>query len=182
MNEPANPPRGPVTRAIPEGDDRERLVCADCGFIDYENPKIVVGAVAVWEDGRILMCRRAIPPRKGFWTLPAGYMELHETAAEGAMREAREEACAAIEIERVLAVYSIPRLSQVQIIFRARLLSPDIECGPESAEVGLFEWSGIPWRDIAFPSVRWALGHFDETRGPGDFAARTNPPGEAGEY
>lgn len=168
-------------RTIPEGDDRERLVCPDCGFVNYENPKLVVGSVAVWED-RILLCRRAIPPRRGFWTLPAGFMELNESAAEGAAREAWEEACARIEIDRVLAVYSIPRISQVQVIFRARLAAPEIAAGPESEAVGLFRWDEIPWDDIAFPSVRWALRHFDEVRGLDDFGARSNPPGETGIY
>lgn len=168
-------------REIPEGDDRERRVCADCGFIDYENPKIVVGSVATWED-RILLCRRAIHPRKGFWTLPAGYMEVNESAAEGAAREAWEEACARLEIETVLAVYSIPRISQVQVIFRARLTSPDIAAGPESEAVGLFRWDEIPWDEIAFPSVHWALNHFDEVRGQTDFSARSNPAGETGDY
>ena len=173
--------RRPFVRKVPEGDDRERRVCADCGFIDYENPKIVVGSVATWED-RILLCRRAIHPRKGFWTLPAGYMEVNESAAEGAAREAWEEAFARLEIETVLAVYSIPRISQVQVIFRARLTSPDIAAGPESEEVGLFGWDEIPWDEIAFPSVHWALNHFDEVRGQTGFAARFNPPGETGDY
>jgi ADP-ribose pyrophosphatase YjhB (NUDIX family) len=166
---------------IPEGDDRERRVCADCGFVDYENPKIVVGSVASWKD-RILHCRRAIHPRKGYWTLPAGYMEMNESAAEGAAREAWEEAFARLEIETVLAVYSIPRISQVQVIFRAQLTTPDVAAGPESAEVGLFRWNEIPWDEIAFPSVRWALNHFDEVRGQKGFAARSNPPGETGDY
>jgi ADP-ribose pyrophosphatase YjhB (NUDIX family) len=173
--------RRPFVREIPEGDDRERRVCADCGFIDYENPKIVVGSVASWED-RILLCRRAIHPRKGYWTLPAGYMEINESAAEGAAREAWEEAFARLEIETVLAVYSIPRISQVQVIFRAQLITPDVAAGPESAEVGLFRWNEIPWDDIAFPSVRWALNHFNEVRGQTGFAARSNPPGETGDY
>ena len=173
--------RHPFVREIPEGDDRERRVCADCGFIDYENPKIVVGAVASWED-RILLCRRAIHPRKEYWTLPAGYMEINESAAEGAAREAWEEAFARLEIETVLAVYSIPRISQVQVIFRAQLITPDVAAGPESAEVGLFRWDEIPWDDIAFPSVHWALNHFDEVRGQTGFAARSNPPGETGDY
>ncbi len=181
MSESDDTARGPVVRAIPEGDDRERMVCPDCGFIDYENPKVVVGSVVLWQD-RILLCRRAIPPRTGFWTLPAGYLETNETAAEGAAREAREEACADIEIETVLAVYSIPRISQVQVIYRARLVSPDIAAGPESQEVGLFGWDEIPWDDLAFPSVHWALRHYDEVRGETDFAARFNPPGETGDY
>lgn len=173
--------RGPVVREVPEGDDRERLVCPDCGFVNYQNPKVVVGSVVSWGD-RILLCRRAIAPRRGFWTLPAGFMEHGETAAEGAVREAREEACARIEIDRVLAVYSIPRIGQVQVIFRASLADPDIAAGPESEEVGLFRWEEIPWDDIAFPSVHWALGHFDEVRGQEDFAARCNPPGATGDY
>jgi ADP-ribose pyrophosphatase YjhB (NUDIX family) len=181
MSESSKTFSGPVVREVPEGDDRERLVCPDCGFINYENPKIVVGSVATWED-RILMCRRAIPPRNGYWTLPAGYMELHETASDGAMREAWEEACARIEIDALLAVYSIPRISQVQLIYRARLVAPDIEAGPESLEVGLFEWDRIPREEIAFPSVHWALAHFDEVRGLEDFPPRSNPAGETGDY
>lgn len=178
MAEPVSPP-GRFVRRQPEGDDRQRLVCEECGYVAYENPKIVVGSVCVWED-RILLCRRAISPRSGFWTLPAGYLELHETAADGARREAWEEARARIEIDRLLAVYSIPRISQVQIMYRARLVSPDVRPGPESVEVRLFAWDAIPWDDIAFPSVRWALGHYHEILGRSDFAARGNPPGEVG--
>lgn len=181
MDNSDRPPHKPFIRKIPDGDDHERLVCRDCGFINYENPKVVVGSVATWDD-RVLMCRRAIPPREGFWTLPAGYMELHETTAEGAAREAWEEACARIEIDALLAIYNIPRLSQVQVMYRARLTSPDIEAGIESLEVGLFDWADIPWDDIAFPSVHWALGHFDEVRGLDGFSAKTNPPGETGNY
>lgn len=173
-------PPGSFDRRVPEGDDRERLVCRDCGFVQYENPKVVVGSVCSWE-GRILLCRRAIPPRRGFWTLPAGYLELHETTADGALREAWEEARARIELESVLAVYSITRLSQVQVIYRARLLSPDIAAGPESAEVALFDWAGIPWPDITFPSVRWALGHYRDALDRGDVSTRNNPPGEFGD-
>lgn len=169
------------TRRVPAGDDRERLVCRDCGYVQYENPKVVVGSVCDWE-GRILLCRRAIPPRRGFWTLPAGYLELHETTADGALREAWEEARAKIDLDSVLAVYTITRLSQVQVIYRARLLSPDIAAGPESAEVALFDWAEIPWSDIAFPSVRWALGHYREALDRGDAATRSNPPGEFGDY
>jgi ADP-ribose pyrophosphatase YjhB (NUDIX family) len=143
-------------RRVPEGDDRERLVCGDCGFVAYENPKIVVGSV-VAEGGRILLCRRAIEPRRGFWTLPAGYMENGETVEQGAAREAWEEAQARIALDGVLAVCSIPRISQVQILFRARLAEPGFAAGPESLEVGLFAWEDIPWDEIAFPTVKWAL-------------------------
>ncbi|HVO02072.1 MAG TPA: NUDIX hydrolase [Candidatus Cybelea sp.] len=166
-------------RQVPEGDNRERLVCATCGFINYENPKIVVGSV-VHDGAKILLCRRAINPRKGFWTLPAGFLEQNETTMAGAMREAWEEAQAKIEIEALLAVYSIPRLSQVQLIYRARLAAPEIAPGPESAEVGLFPYDAIPWSEIAFPSVRWALDQDREIGARRDFPPFVNPPGELG--
>ena len=173
-----SPPRGPSVRAILDGDERERLICAECGFILYDNPKIVVGSVARWGD-KILLCRRAIDPRKGFWTLPAGYLELNESTQAGAEREAWEEARAKISIESLLAVYDITRLSQVQLIYRARLLDPAVSAGPESLDVALFGWDEIPWDDIAFPSVRWALAHEKEAQLSGDLTPRTNPPPEA---
>lgn len=151
-------------RIIPEGEDRERLTCAECGFIAYENPKIVVGSV-VAEEGRVLLCRRAIEPRRGFWTLPAGYMELGETVEDGARREALEEAEARIAPEGVLAIYSIPRIGQVQVIFRARLAEPGFGPGPESLEVRLFAWEEIPWEALAFPTVHAALRRWHATRG-----------------
>ena len=169
------------SRRVPDGDNRPRLVCDSCGFVSYDNPKVVVGSVCTWND-RILLCRRAIEPRRGFWTLPAGYLEVHESTSAGAAREAFEEACARIEIDAVLAVYNVPRISQVQIIYRARLLSADVAAGPESAEVGLFTWEEIPWADLAFPSVHWALHHHREVRDQAAFAARTNPPGDHGDY
>lgn len=161
-------------RLVPAGDERERAVCVHCGFIDYQNPRVVVGSV-VGHDGRTLMCRRAIEPRKGFWTLPAGYLELGETAEAGAAREAFEEARAAIAIERLLAVYSLPRIGQIQLMFRARLARPEIAPGPESLEVALFAWEDIPWPDIAFPSVGWALRHARDSRERADFAPFGNP-------
>lgn len=179
----AQPPkhRENFTRTIPDGDSRERLVCNACGFINYENPKIVVGSVCRWED-RILLCRRAINPRSGFWTLPAGYMETRETTMDGAMREAWEEARARIRIRDVLAVYTIRRLSQVQVIFRAALLDPEVSAGPESKEVALFRWDEIPWDEIAFPSVHWALNHDKAALGQETVVTQTNPPGEFGDY
>lgn len=171
--------RGPSVLRIPEGDTRERRVCADCGFIAYENPKVVVGSVVTLEE-RILLCRRAIDPRRGYWTLPAGYLELNESTAAGAEREAYEEARARIVIEGLLAVYDIPRISQVQVIYRARLADPGVEPGPESLEVQLFLWDEIPWEDLAFPSVRWALHHFRDWRSTGDDRTRANPPGATG--
>ena len=176
MSPPRPPPAPhPFSRVIPAGDDRERLVCGDCGFVLYDNPKIVVGSVARWDD-KILMCRRAIDPRHGFWTLPAGYLELNETTQAGAEREAWEEARARISIESLLAIYDITRLSQVQLIYRARLLEKNVVAGPESLEVGLFGWDEIPWNEIAFPSVHWALGHEKEAQTTGDLAPRGNPP------
>jgi ADP-ribose pyrophosphatase YjhB (NUDIX family) len=146
-------------RQIPEGDNRERMVCAACGHVAYENPKVIVGAVVVAGD-RVLLCRRAIEPRKGFWTLPAGYMELGETLEEGAAREAREEAEADIVIEGILGVFSIARIGQVQVIFRACFADsgpPVFGPGEESQEVRLFRHDEIPWDEVAFPSVHWAL-------------------------
>ena len=137
--------------------DRDRSACLDCGHVFYENPKIITGSVVV-EQGQGLLCRRASAPRIGCWTLPAGYLELDETVAEGAIREAAEEACAAIEIEGVLAILSISRIGQVQIIHRARFAgAPDFAPGRESLEVALFPQDGIPWDELAFPSVAWAL-------------------------
>ena len=127
-------------REVPDGDNRERAVCRDCGHIDYQNPKIVAGAVVV-HDGKILLCRRAIEPRRDYWTLPAGYMELGETVEEGARREALEEAEADITLEGILAIYSISRIGQVQFMFRARFTdAPVFSAGVESLEVGLFAW------------------------------------------
>lgn len=164
---------GPRVRTIPDGDNRPQLVCPDCNYIQYQNPLIVVGAIASWDD-KILLCRRAIEPRKGYWTMPAGYLELNEAAAHGAVRETLEEACAEIEIDALLAVYNIPRISQVQLIYRAKMISPDFAPGEESEDVALFEWDRIPWDNLAFPSVIWALNHYDEVRGQPVFTARTN--------
>lgn len=171
-----NPSAPTFTQRIPEGEDRLREICDTCGFINYVNPKIVVGSVVTFED-KILFCRRAIEPRKGFWTLPAGFMEERETAEEGAAREAMEEACARIEIDGLLGVYSVPRISQVQLMYRARLVDPAIAAGPESLEVALLAWDEIPWSELAFPSVKWALEHFAAWRegAPAPFA---NPPGQ----
>lgn len=160
---------------IPEGDERERLTCADCGYIAYENPKIIVGTVVAEADG-ILLCRRAIEPRRGFWTLPAGYLELDETIEEGAKREAWEEARARIALDGVLAVFSIARIGQVQVLFRGRLAEPGFEAGPESLEVALFPWEAIPWAEIAFPSVHWALAAWRESAGKPLGAPILNPP------
>ena len=171
------------TRRVPAGDSLERSVCDTCGFVHYVNPKIVVGSVVTWRDGseeRVLMCRRSIEPRAGFWTLPAGFMEEGETTEEGARREAREEANAQIRIRDLLAVYNIPRISQVQLMYRAELMSPHVSAGEESLEVALFRWDEIPRTEIAFPSVHWALAHFDQVRAQTRIAPFSNPEGETG--
>lgn len=165
---------GDKTRMVPEGDDRERLVCRDCGFVFYENPKVIVGAVCTWED-RYLLCRRAIEPRLGFWTMPIGYMELNETTEQGALREVWEEAQAKAEIDALLAIYSIPEISQVHMIYRARMTSPEHGAGTESLEVGLFRWEEIPWDDLAYPNVRWSLEYERAMRGKTGFPPRGRP-------
>jgi len=159
MNAPSKP--GPNVHTIPEGDDRPRLTCMDCGYIAYENPKVIVGAVCVWED-KFLMCRRAIEPRKGFWTFPAGFMELNETMAEGAAREVWEEATAKVSITGLLGIFEIPRISQVYVIHSAEMETPAFAAGPESEDVALMAWDEIPWDELAFPSVHWGLERFRE--------------------
>ena len=163
-------------REIPAGDTHERDVCATCGFVNYVNPKIVTGSI-VRHDGKIMLCRRAIEPRIGFWTLPAGFMEVGETTEEAAMREAREEANAAIVIDRLLAVYTIPRIAQVQIMYLAHLAAPEFSPGPESLEVIMVGWNEIPWQEIAFPSVTWALEQYRSVEGIAEFAPFSNPAG-----
>lgn len=184
LNPSPKPPAAPnfatFDRSIPEGDSLERLVCRDCGHIHYVNPKIVVGAV-VTHKGKFLLARRAIHPRRGLWTLPAGYLEENETTEAGAAREAMEEARAAIAIDALLAVYSIPRISQVQLIYRATLAAPGFAAGPESEEVALFGWDEIPWKDIAFPSVHWSLHNWRKVEGQAVFAPFGNPPGDRGD-
>ncbi len=154
-----NDRKGPTTPLIPEGDDRERMVCVDCGFIHYDNPRVVAGAVCTWED-KVLLCRRAIAPRIGFWTIPSGYLELNETVADGAAREVLEESGANVSVTGLVGMFEIPRISQIYIVYRAEMQSPNLDPGPESLEAALFDWSDIPWDDLAFPSVNWALNQF----------------------
>ncbi len=163
-------------RAIPAGDNRERQVCSTCSFVAYENPKVIVGSV-VTDGDQVLLCRRAIEPRYGFWTLPAGYLELGETAAEGARREAMEEAGADIALDGVLAVYDVSRIGQVQLLYRARFARPGIAAGEESLEARMFAWDEIPWDQLAFPTVRWAL-HAWHDAGPGPIGAPAGNPAE----
>ena len=163
-------------RKIPDGDDKERDVCSSCGFVAYQNPKVIVGAV-VAEAGRVLLCRRAIEPRAGFWTLPAGYLELGETTAEGARREAKEEAGADIAIDGILALFDVSRIGQFQIIYRASFATDGIAPGVESLEARMFDWDEIPWANLAFPTVRWAL-HAWRQSASGPLGAPAGNPAE----
>ena len=171
--------KGPRLRTIPHGDNRERLVCPDCDYVAYENPKVVVGVVATFGH-KLLMCRRAIEPRRGYWTLPAGFMEMGEHPEEGAAREAWEEARAELEIGPLLAVYSLRHISQLQLFYRARLLSANVSAGPESEEVGLFGFDALPADELAFPSVHWAIQHYQQVRDVALFAPFRNPEGHTG--
>lgn len=153
---------------IPEGDNRPRYVCQTCEMIHYTNPNIVAGCLPVWED-KVLLAKRAIHPRKGYWNIPAGYLENKETVEEGALREVWEEAEAKVDIDGVLAIYSIPRISQVYVLFRGHLRTLDYGVGVESLEVQLFTEEEIPWSDIAFYSSKFALKHFFADRKRGVF-------------
>lgn len=156
----------PVTVQIPEGDHLPRFVCTICKTIHYENPRIIAGCIPEWED-KIVLCRRAIEPRRGFWTIPAGFMENGETIEAGAAREAMEEALARVEIGSLLAVVNVLHAHQVHIMFRARLLDPAIGIGPESLEVRLCGEADIPWPEIAFRSVEFALKEYFADRRAG---------------
>jgi ADP-ribose pyrophosphatase YjhB (NUDIX family) len=158
----------PVKLRIPAGDSLPRHVCDACGAIHYRNPRLVVGALPVWED-KILLCRRAIEPRRGCWTLPAGFMENQETVAEAALRETREEACANIELGAMYTMISVPHISQVHVIYRARLLDLDFAPGDETLEVALFDEAAIPWEEIAFRTGVMTLRHFFADRASGNF-------------
>lgn len=152
-----------VSRKTPEGDNRERWVCDACDTIHYRNPLVVVGCVPEL-DGRILLCKRAIEPRAGYWTVPAGFMELGETLAQGAARETMEEACAEVRIGHLFASVDVVQAGQVHLFFAAELLG-DFAPGEESLEVALFEKPDIPWDEIAFRSVRFALEKYLEDAG-----------------
>ena len=145
-----------VVFKIPPGDNLPRYVCDHCGHIHYQNPKIVTGCIPEWQD-KILLCKRAIEPRKGFWTLPAGFMENKETTSEAAIRETLEEANAKVETIGLYALFNIPHISQVYLMFRAQMLDNRFGPGSESLEVKLFEENEIPWNNLAFPVIRETL-------------------------
>ncbi len=156
----------PVVSKIPEGDHLPRFVCTSCGVIHYKNPLLVLGCVPEWED-KILLCRRAIEPRLGFWTVPAGFMENGETLQQAAARECYEEALARVDVGSLLAVVSVTHAAQVHVMFRARLAKPEFAPGPESLEVRLYTESEIPWADLAFASGEFTLRKYYEDRAAG---------------
>ncbi|AKZ63681.1 ADP-ribose pyrophosphatase [Herbaspirillum hiltneri N3] len=153
----------PVSLQIPPDDNRPRFVCGNCGAIHYQNPKMVVGSIPVWErDGevRVLLCKRAIEPRHGYWTLPAGFMENSETTTEAAERETEEEAGARIKLGALFSLINVPHVHQVHFFYLAELLDLDYAAGTESLEVTMFREDEIPWAEIAFPTVEYTLRSF----------------------
>lgn len=166
-----------TTSAVPPMEDRERAVCPSCDYVDYVNPVNVVGTIPVWDDGsgepRILLCLRAIEPRRGYWTLPAGFLEVGETIEEGAIRETAEEAGARVELEGLFAVLDVVHATQVHLFHRARLLDVDLAPGPETLENRLVTPAEIPWDDLAFHTVRYALRAWVDDHAVGTFGVHT---------
>ncbi|MFZ9904048.1 MAG: NUDIX hydrolase [Steroidobacteraceae bacterium] len=156
-----------VVVRIPEGEHLPRHVCPACHTVHYQNPKLVVGCIPEDEHGHIVMCRRAIEPRHGYWTFPAGFMENHETLQQAAARESYEEALADVEVGSLLAVVHILHAHQVHVFFRAKLRSPEIGAGTESLEARMISEADMPWSDIAFESTTFALRRFFEDRAAG---------------
>ena len=162
----------PVTLRVPDGDTRPRACCDRCGAIHYVNPRPVVGTIPVWGDD-VLLCRRAIEPRYGKWTLPAGFMEVGETTADGALRETMEEAGAHIVLGPLFSVIDVPHVEQVHMFFRARLLDIAFAPGDESLEVRLFAEHAVPWDELAFRTVATTLRRYFEDRARGSFGVHT---------
>jgi len=157
-----------VNYRVPADDNRERAVCPACGEIHYENPINVVGTVPVWDES-VLLCRRNIEPRYGLWTLPAGFLELGESTAEGALRETDEEAGAHVELQELFTVLDVVRAGQVHFFYRARMLDTHLAPGPETIEARLFREHEVPWDELAFRTVRMTLEHFFADRRAGAF-------------
>jgi ADP-ribose pyrophosphatase YjhB (NUDIX family) len=161
-----------VTQQIPLNDNRKRHVCTACGEVHYQNPKLIVGCIPEWQD-KILLCRRAIEPRYGLWTLPAGFMENSETTPEAAARETLEEANAQVEIGELYSMYNLPYINQVHLLFRAKLLDLGFSAGVESLDVQLFNEQEIPWDNIAFRPVKFTLQYYFSDRKTGHFKFHT---------
>jgi len=171
---------GEVEHLVPQGDSRARHICQACGNIQYENPRLVVGCVATWEN-KILLCRRAIEPRRGYWTLPAGFMENGETTAEAACRETLEEAGASITTDALFSMSSIAHINQVHLFYRGHLTSSHVQAGEESLEVMLVAPENIPWQEIAFRSVTYCLQRYLEDIELGTFGFHENSLAPLGE-
>ena len=161
-----------VTEQIPEGDNRLRFVCIQCEIVHYQNPKVVTGCLPFHED-KVLLCKRAIAPRSGYWTLPAGFLENGETAAEGALRETMEEANANAEIMDLYTLFSLPHISQIYMFYRAKLTDLDFHPGIESLETRLFSEAEIPWQELAFPVITETLKHYFSDLPGNHFPTRT---------
>lgn len=159
----------PIGRRVPPGDTLPRFVCDSCQAIHYENPKIVAGCIPEW-SGEILLCRRAIEPRAGFWTFPAGFMEMGESTEQAACRETLEEATATVEQCRLYSLVSMPRIGQVYVVFRAQLVSPEFSPGSESLEVNLFHPDTIPWDQLAFMVVAQILRRYVQDTAHGRYS------------
>ena len=160
-----------VSLRIPDQDDRERFICDDCGVVHYQNPRVVVGCLPVYED-KVLLCRRAIEPRHGYWTLPAGFLENGETALAGARRETWEEARANVREESLYTLFDLPHISQIYMFYRVALIDGKFGAGPESSDVRLFSQEDIPWDELSFPVVVDTLEHFFADREGGHFPIR----------
>jgi len=161
-----------VILKIPEDDNRHRHVCPECETIHYRNPKIVAGCIPEWGD-RVLLCRRAIEPRYGLWTLPAGYMETGESSVDAAVRETLEEANARVEVLDLYMIINLPHVDQVYMMFRSRLLDENYSSGAESLEVALYAEKDIPWDRLAFPTIRETLKHYFRDRKQEQYRIRT---------
>jgi len=163
----------PTVRRIPAGDNRERDVCGNCGAVHYVNPRPVVGTIPVWQD-TVLLCKRAIEPRYGKWTLPAGFMEVGETTREGAIRETLEEARARIELGPLFSMIDVPYIEQVHVFFRADLVNLDFGPGEETLEVRLFREDEVPWPELAFRTVAQTLRLYFADRQRGHYGTHVN--------
>lgn len=161
----------PITRRVPPGDSRERDLCEHCGAINYQNPKLVVGTVPVWQ-GKVLLCLRAIEPRANTWTLPAGFMELAETTSQGALRETWEEAGVSVDLGKLYTVIDVPQVDQIHVYFLAHAASDAVDPGPESLDARYYGLDEIPWDNLSFRSVHTTLQHYIKDAERGEFETR----------
>lgn len=163
----------PVVHRVPEGDNLPRHICEHCDLIHYQNPKLVVGCLPVWKE-QVLLCKRAIEPSYGLWTLPAGFMENQESLEQAALRESHEEANANLEIENIYSIISLPHINQIYVLYRAKLLDLDFYAGSESLDVQLFTEDEIPWDSLAFQTIKTTLERYFEDRKKGQFSVHNS--------